>query len=387
MKRSEKEGNATSEAKAKKFRLYKFIAISVLVLFLLFGLVIFENDITVENLRYLIKYLDFSSSGTFDEETVILYNADPSNRFHVFRGDLVIANTGGVTLYDRRGSAVMTDRFTMSNPVCVPSDRYLIVYDLGGHQVRVYNSFSLLFEKSFDYVIQSVDLNSDGDFCVVTSEKSYHSAVFVFDRDFKEIHSWKSSDKFAFDADLSDQDVLTVSTLRVLDGSLCGDLIALKLGKKDALSTYTFTDQMPLALSTDRKGTLLLTNENLIYLEDGQEVRKAMFPMDSLEKTAFGNEICAVIQNELSVGVNYRVRVFNRRGEELFSEKFSTQILDLEVFEGNVYILTHTGLFVLTEGEKLKEYSLTGEGTELGVLGKDTVILCSDTSAHLQLLK
>ena len=34
-----------SEKKVKKFRLYKFITVSVLVLFLLGGLILFENDI------------------------------------------------------------------------------------------------------------------------------------------------------------------------------------------------------------------------------------------------------------------------------------------------------------------------------------------------------
>ena len=87
MSKTEQKDTVRSENKVKRVRLYKFITISFLVAFLLLGLVIFENDITVENLRYLIKYLDFSSSGTYNEETVIHYNADPSNRFYVFRGE------------------------------------------------------------------------------------------------------------------------------------------------------------------------------------------------------------------------------------------------------------------------------------------------------------
>ena len=71
MNRLEWQEDTASEKISKRFRLYKYISLTVLVVFLLGGLVLFEKDITVENLRYLIKYLDLSSSGSFEEETEI----------------------------------------------------------------------------------------------------------------------------------------------------------------------------------------------------------------------------------------------------------------------------------------------------------------------------
>lgn len=381
----EKVSESRSEKKAKKFRLYKFIALTLLVVFLLGGFVLFENDITMENLRYLIKYLDFSSSGAFSEEGTIYYNDDAENRFYVFRGDLAIANQSGVTLYDRRGSAVMTDSFTMSNPTCVCGDKYLVVYDLGGYQLRVYNSFALLYEKTFDYVIQSVGLNSDGDFCVVTSEKSYHSAVFVYDQNFNQIQQWFSSEKFAVDARLSDRDVLTISAVRAENGTLISELIELKIGKDEALSSFTVQEEMPFSHSTDRKGTLLLTDSKLRYIEGGAEVASAVFPDDSLKMIRYGDEICAVVQDELSVGVSYRVRVFDRKANELLSRQFSVQIRDVEVLDETVYVLTYTGLVIMENGKEAVEIPLTGEYTDLGVLSPNCVILCSDTVADIRI--
>ncbi len=385
MSQLEKSADTRSEKKAKEYRLYKFIALTVLVVFLLVGLVLFKNDITVENVRYLIKYLDFSSSGAFSQESQIHYHADSTNRFHVFRGDLALVNGSGITLYDRRGSAVMTDRYSMTHPICVCADRYLVVYDLGGHQVRVYNSFALLFEKNFDYVIQSVSVNDDGDFCVVTSEKSYHSAVFVYDRDFQEIQTWFSSDKFAVDANLSDNDILTVSAIRVDNGALLGELVELELGKESKSSSFAFSGEMPLSHSTDRKGTLLLTNESLKYIKAGEQIRSAAFPRSSLSQAVYGDRLCAVVQNELSVGVNFRLRVFDREANEVFSQKFSVQIRDVQIWEDTVYVLTHTSLFALRAGEEMVEYSLSGDYSSFGVLGDRTIILCSETTADIRI--
>ncbi|MBR2615260.1 MAG: hypothetical protein IKC69_01110, partial [Clostridia bacterium] len=280
MDQTEMKMISRSENLARRFKLCKLIALSVLVVFLLSGLILFKNDITIENLRYLIKYLDFSTGGEFNEETRIHYNSDSENQFLVFRGDFALVNDGGVTLYDRRGSAVMTDSFHMTSPIAVCGERYLAVYDLGGYQVRLYNSFSLLFEKSFDYPVQSVSVNSDGSFCVATSEKSFHAAVYVYNRDFEEVRRWSSADKFVTEVHLSDRDVLTLSTVRAEEGSLVGEILSFKLGETEPLSSYTYLDQMPLSFSVDGENVLLLTDENIMNIEKGKEVRKETFPDD-----------------------------------------------------------------------------------------------------------
>jgi len=387
MRQKEKITDTRSETKAKRFRLYKLIALSVLVVFLLGGLILFKNDITVENLRYLIKYLDFTAGGAFSEEAVIHYNADSANDFHVFRGDLVVTNESGVTLFDRRGSAVLTDSFRMANPTCAAGDKYLIVYDLGGHQLRVYNSFSLLFEKTFDYIIQSVSVNSDGAFCVVSSEKAYHSAVFVYDQNFREIHQWFSTGKFAVEASLSDRNVLTISAIRAEQGNLIADLIELKIGKEGVVSTCTFEDEMPLSHNTDRKGTLLLTDESLKYVEKGEVVRSTLFPEEGIEMVSYGEKLCAVLQDELSVGVNFRLRIFDREGNEILSQKFSDQIRNIRVWEDTVFVLTHTSLFEIENGKEMKEHALNGDYSDFGVFSRNTVILCSESKADICFLE
>ena len=65
MKQRNENSDTRSEKNVKKFRLHKFVTVTVLVLFLLGGFLLFENEITIENLRYMVKYLDFSSSGAF----------------------------------------------------------------------------------------------------------------------------------------------------------------------------------------------------------------------------------------------------------------------------------------------------------------------------------
>jgi len=386
MTKTDQYSDSYSEKKAEKFRLYKWISLALLVLFLLGGLIFFESDITMENLRYLIKYLDFSGIGSYSEDVVIHYNADSSNRFYVFRGDMARVNERTITLYDRRGAIVMTDSFKMTRPVAVCGEKYLAVYDLGGHQLRIYNSFTMLHEKNFDYPLQSVHMNRDGEICVVTSEKSYHSAVFVYNRDFEEIHRWLTADRFAMDAHLTDNDRITITTVRALEGSLISELMEIKIGEKEAENVYAMTDQLPMMHSTDPLGTLLLSDRALKFIQNGEEIRSFSFEEGSVEMASFGDRYCAVLQDDLFVGVNFRLRIFNREGSEVASESFSVQVRDVEVYGENVYVLTHTQLIVLTPGESTAYYDLAEDCSDLGVLSDNTVLLCSDTFAGIRIL-
>lgn len=386
MSQKNQKTDIPSEKKEKKFRLYKFLTIAVLVAFLLGGALLFENDITVENLRYLIKYFDFSSSGAFSEESVIYYNADSGNEFYVFRGDLALVNPGGITLFDRRGSAVMTDTFNMANPTCVSSDKYIAVYDLGGHQVRVYNSFALLYENTFDYTVRGVSINSDGEFAVVTAAKSYRSAVYVYDREFKEVYKWLSSDKYATDAVFSDRNILTVSTVHSSEGELLSELIELKPGNNKPVSEVKMKSELPLSHFTDRNGTVLLTDENLKFIKKGKEIASVPFQEGSVKKFSLGEEYSAVLQDDLSVGVNFRLGIYDREGKEIISQQFSVAVLDIEIYEDAVYVLTHTELYIIKNGEETKKIPVEGEFSDLGVLSRDCLILCGQTEAHIKLL-
>lgn len=386
MVRKKENGDTRSERNVKKFRFYKFVAITLLVLFLLGGFLLFKNEITIENLRYMVKYLDFSSSGAFSEESVIYYNADAENDYCVFRGDLALINPRGVTLFDRRGSAVMTDSFNMSNPASVCGEKYLVVFDLGGHDVRIYNSFSLLFDETFSYPVQGVSINSDGAFCVVTAEKNYRSAVFVFDQKFEEKQRWLSSDKFAVGAFLSDQNELSITTIQSKNGDLYSELLEFKVGEKEQRSSFSVVGELPLMHRTERKNSLLVTDLGFYVLEKGKVVSSRNFPGGSILKVALDENRIAILHDELSVGVNYNLKVYDEDGKEILGQKFSESILDIAIFDESVFVLTHSDLYVFAEDRETVRINLDGDYTEVGVFSDDCVILCGESQADIRII-
>ncbi|MBP5289495.1 MAG: hypothetical protein J6Z79_06470 [Clostridia bacterium] len=379
------KAEAKSGKLIKKYRLYKFVTLGVLVLFLLGGLVLFQKDITLENLRYLVKYVGFYS-GTPEGGSTILYDADTENVYGSFRGDLAVVNHGGMSLYDRMGTAVLTDSFNMTNPVMESGDKFLIVYDLGGHNLRVYNSFSLLHEENFEYTIQSVSVNAAGYYSVATAQRSYHAAVVVYNDDFKEVFRWLSAEKFVTDCVLTDTEAMYLTTIRVEGGDLVGEVLELKVGRDEVVSSYELTDEMPIDIAWTRKGVLYLTDTSLRFVSGGEALKSNVFPTRSLDKAVMGDSLCVVAQNELSVGVSMKLRLFDREGNETASRDFSAQIQDLEVYDEEAILLTYNHLYRLTSDGNWTDYQISGDYSAIAILGQNTVALCSDSRAEIMAL-
>ena len=372
------------EERVKKFRRAKWIALAVFLVFLAFGLIAFRSEITLENLRYLFKYVNFSgASGFAAEGTEIRYDADSGNRFAVYRGDLVVANNGGVSLFDPSGNLTMSDPFSMSNPVIVTDGKYLVVYDLGGYYLKIYNSFSILHEQSFDYRIQSAATNVNGYVCVATSEKSYHSALYVYNDDFQQVYKWLSSDKFITDCAISSANEITLSTLRAENGDLVCELTGLSIGKGEADFAFSAREELPIEILPYRYGSLYLSDRALRLIREGEIVSGIPFDEDSIDLFVLGEEISAVAQNELLVGVNYKLRLFDRELTEIGSMNFSSQILDMKISGDTLFVLTRGRLYRFRGGEVAGEYEFEGDYVSFELFSANNVVLCSDQSASV----
>ena len=371
----------TNDGKARSFRTAKFVILIVLFALLLTGLVAFRDEITLENVRYLIKYLNFGSEST-GEVSPIVYDADSSNRFEVYRGDLAVVNPSGLTLYEQSGKVALTDSFRMSNPTISVGDKYLLVYDLGGYNLRVYNSFSLLFEKNFN-IIRCADINNNGFFSVATSEKGYHSAVITYNSDFKEISRSLFSDKFTADLSLSDGGNLTVATLRTTDsGTLTSDFVTVRTGTDDESRTVTREDEMPLLVGNAGNRTAFVLTDRTLYAVSGDKVNgERDLSEKQVEKCVFGDGVCAVTENELLVGVNLSLTIYDETLTPLLTRRFSTPVQDLAAEGKKVFVLTRDMLYILEAGKDERTVELDGEYTDVLPLSGETVLLCSDYRA------
>jgi hypothetical protein len=93
-----------------------------------------------------------------------------------------------------------------------------------------------------------------------------------------------------------------------------------------------------------------------------------------------------LVQNELSVGVSFLLRVFDRQAAEVYSEQISLHIRDLKIFDDRIYLLMPHQLCVIPINGEKQIYSLEKEYRSLAVVSKDRVLLCGENEARVEIL-
>ena len=376
---------------SRSFRFYKYAAIVVFVIFVVGGLFVFKDEITSENLRYLIKYLDLSNTDPGTGESTLTFDSSQSlSRGALFKNDLVMVGPNSIDVYDLFNGRIYSDTFIMSRPAFSVSSKHVLVYDIGGKDARLFNSFSSLWSATYDYPIFCADASDSGKFAVATSEKNYHSAVYVYDTAYDRIFKWLSADKYVSDVALSDQDdtSLAIAALRAEKGDFVSELLLFKVFEKDPVASWSFPGQMPLKTFTSAAASVLLTDRALHVIPEGSQPITVSFPTDKqLVIYGFFDDFYAVVLNDNTVGVNQRLMIAYPSGK-YDSIDFNEEIIDLSANGKDLYLLMQNKIAVVNVSDlTVTEYPVEGEYTSLCVAGDRSVVLINSSGARLTQLK
>lgn len=371
---------------AKKIKLFRYFVLVFLVLFLLAVLSTFKDEITVENFRYLIKYIDVKPPDIGLGAKQIVFDLNSSMQTGVFKDDLVVLSKTALKLYDSSGRSVFSDNVSMSNPAFAVSGRYIIVYDIGAKYLAVYNVFSKLWEQTFEYPIYDVDVNENGAFCVATAAKGYHSAVYVYNNNFKKVYIWRSADKYVVDTAMhpTDNTKLAIACLKAVDGDFTSELISLSTKSDSVTGIREYPGEMSIQVDiTEKNQYIYLTDRSLKFIdnESGAATEYA-FVSQSLKNFVVTERYITLALNENLIGNTYTVAVFDPGGAELFKTAVESNITDIDAADDGVYILSVENLYKIAPGQQTVETFEADRGyRSVFALGGDSLFLVSDGSA------
>ena len=117
---------------SKTYMTFGIVMVLASVLYMICVITFFGEYVTYENLKYLardISALTVPGSGEF---TKIVYNGGESMTFAQFRGGVAACDGDNYLYYDSGGINLISDDMNYADPVLVPSEKYLLAYDVGG---------------------------------------------------------------------------------------------------------------------------------------------------------------------------------------------------------------------------------------------------------------
>lgn len=371
-----------THSRIKKLR---YVIIAILVIFVVFALFSYREDLTLENLRYLMKYVDVKpmSFGSPDN-TQINFEPDSATVTASFKEDLVVLTKTSLKIYDLSSKEILDSSHSLTSPAIAMGDRYFAVYDLGARYIAVYNSFSKLWEETMDYPINDVAIDGEGNICISTGAKGRTSAIVAFDSRFEKIVNWESTDKYSITTDIHyDDDVyIAIGTIRSTDkGDILSELSVISKAQKGVISTLSFNSELVLKLAFNDDGNIVyLTDSALrIVTVDGRLLAEQYFKPKSLRKLDVGGEWTVLLLNENLVGKQHSMFIFDGKGNTYMESTINSEITDLCISDKYAFLLGVEDVSVVDlDKKKVSTYDSDRSYRAVELLDEENVYLIYD---------
>ncbi len=363
-----------------RFKAAKYISICVLVVFLLTTVLLFRDEITVENLRYLIKDFEMGDNLNLSSGDKIKYDADTQLDLAIYKGDLVVAGSSYFYLCDLQGNKRLNEESVFSNPVVVSSDKYLLVYGLSEYTYTLYNAFSKLHTESFDYPITGAAVSDKGLYAIVTRTSEYRSVVYLYNSNFERIGA-VYKDKYIMDVSFNnDGSEVLITSLYSKNGSYCTEVLNYVPYSDTPSSVKEVEGAMVLKSDYNLNGGYSVIYDNKIEFYDSEFVLRNTYNMPTnvvpVDAEITG-KYTVMTYSENIVGDNMKVLVFDSNGELILDADAEGQPVKLGCSDKFVFVLLDGRVckIDINSGET-DYYDTERNAIELLVVNDKNILVC-----------
>ncbi|MBQ6788744.1 MAG: hypothetical protein IJO81_00995 [Clostridia bacterium] len=326
-----------SEIKRRKNRYYEKVSdryrtVGVLIILCLavFGGVLllkFGEYITYDNFVYLMR--DFSSvTESASDFTEVSYQAQDSDVFVPFRDGFAAVGNSRVQIFDVGGSSLLTDSVSLSYPAAASSEKYLLVYDIGGTTYSIYNSITRVVKYETDMPIVCASVADDGSYIIVTEGKESKYLVKYYNSAFK-LKMTVRKDKYVTDGAISrDGEYFAVSSVYEEGALFMGEVSFYKRGADSEAASYTYSTSMPVSAVSHSNGgfTVLFDDAVRFYNEKGESAGECALSGEKVTYFDAREDGCVLVCETNSIGTENRVYVFDSEGKITFDRMVSGRV-------------------------------------------------------------
>ncbi len=329
-------------AVSRGFRMAKHASVLALMAFLLFSFTFLKNDITLENLRYLLKFISFTNTETSISAAKINYTSGENNRLELLGSDLCTLTNTVYALYDDRGNQIMTEDMSCKSPVLMTTDKFSLCYDLGGNTVKLFNTFTKLHEFTTEFSVTDAVISDSGAFAVATGSRDHHTAVTVYDSDFEPTVKIYRKNRLTALEMAPDGNELAIMTLGAKNGSYYSVIEVIIPGETSAKYTLELPALGYQMYRTD-SGYAVIADSSIIFLDrELGIVNEVEHPSAIAMTEPAGKHFVALYLSGL-ISNSYHTVIYDLAGNTVYSGELEGRAVAVDHSENGDYIFVHTG--------------------------------------------
>ncbi len=337
-------------------KIVRFIVLLCFVVFSLFSIVFFRENITVDNLRYLFKYIDLSTSDSTPSNAEITIAAGESSVYTLFGNDLAIVDENGVGLYDFAGNKLYKYEHSYANAAITmgKGGKNMLVYDTMSGKLAIYNAVSKVLEKETEYPVRSASLNDLGYFAVIGSEKTYRSGVIVFDPKGEEIFRYMSPDKYLTGVALNDNATKVLcSATSGKGGAFYSTIMLYNTASGEKIAEVEIADALALKVGYAPYGEniFVLTDSSfLCYDKHLEKVGEAFYNPENAKFFRVYDDLFLIAESGNLSGGAMTLTAYDYTGAMVFEVESEKKILDVCYNDKTLYVLESDSLAIFDYG-------------------------------------
>ena len=329
---------------AKRFRIITYVLLAGMIAFIITMFSFNRDEITVENLRYFLRYIDTrqaEKSATTD--TIVYGDTESIVRFGVYRNGLVVVGRDRVQIFDLTGEEILDINQSNAAPQLLTSDTYMMIYNIGGTTFQLYNSLSKEYEESYSYPIGCAALGDTGTFLLTTRSMEYRSVVLVYNKHFEQIYRWYSPDKHIMDTAFRDGDrEFVIAALGTRTDGICyAEIILCQTDREEKRARFTIEDEIIYRARYTDDGGLILVGGKAVYVYDEELTLVSEISYGGYTPVMLGTDgkMTFFTLNKNIVGSNYTVTVLDDDGSIVYSGDVQGEITRALLTDNAAYLL------------------------------------------------
>lgn len=380
---------------SKRYQTACALFIIVLLIYLVFILGAYGEYITYDNLQYLLRDLDTMASTGESSFSHIKYNKQSEQTFAVFKNGLATAGKESVSLFDSSGLLLCEDQISCNDPVLVPSEKYLMLYDIGGNSYSIYNSITRVISRQTDYKIVDGDMSDSGAFILVTRSNETKYVVELYNSALNHTMSIYKDNYIMDTAISSDGKLIVVCSAVPAETDFNCEIALYAEGNSEIYNKIVLSQTMPLYVHFLEDSFAVLCDNGLyFYDKDGVEISSYLFSGMTLEYADLSDEYTVIAGSENALGSENRIMVFAKDGSLLYNDIVKERVNSVcapisQSGDAIAYILTPETVIQLSVSGNGEESEFTAkkenirEEDVLSIRAAGTgIVTCTSTGAY-----
>ena len=335
--------------------------LQVILYFTLFAFVILSfvgntNLITYRNFYYFFKDLDASAESidVFKSDSMT-YPTDKTQYFTLYRGGLAVIGDHSVSAFTETGRQTVSETIQYRNPMAEGRGRYLMVYEMGGTQYSLYNSYTQLYADETDYPINGVAVSDSGVYAILSSSESYSSVVSLYNDNFALINRYNKN-SFVTDVAIDEKGKLVALLSAEPKGGTFETSLELYVpGETEAKQKLSLRNGMAYSCSFTSSGTLaVLFSDSIVFVSsDGKILNEFDFQGETPLLTDVGDDGAAIMLRRSSISAKNHIIVFDKNGKTLYNKDVDVQVDAFSRFGNALFLMTDSEIqrILLDSGE------------------------------------